>query len=60
MESTSSVPQIGEFGMFMGFSQVAPPSVERVNCLPPQLLPAVLQFWYWNPCPVLFVLCYLL
>ena len=34
-ESTSKVPHAGEFGMLIGFIQVAPPSVDRVNCLPP-------------------------
>ena len=42
--------------MKIGFIQVTPPSVERLNCRPPQLLPAVLQHWYWNPRPVLLVL----
>src|SRR5882762_3459575 len=48
LESTSGVPQIGEFGMDMGFIQVTPPSVERLNC-PPLQVAAVLQAWYWNP-----------
>ena len=33
-ESTSSVPQAGELGMLIGFIQVTPPSVERLNCRP--------------------------
>src|SRR4029453_19663771 len=53
--STSSVPHTGDWGILIGFIQVVPPSVERLNCLPPQLLPAVLQAWYWNPCPMPFV-----
>src|SRR5215470_13931700 len=34
-ESTSSVPHAGEFGILMGSNQVAPPLMDRVNCLPP-------------------------
>src|SRR5262245_8186755 len=34
-ESTSNVPQAGEFGMLIGSIQVNPPLVDRVNCLPP-------------------------
>src|SRR3954447_14201197 len=34
-ESTSNVPHAGEFGIFVGFIHVDPPSVDRVNCLPP-------------------------
>src|SRR6476646_6786735 len=41
--STSSVPQTGEFGRKIGLIHVAPLSVERLNCLPPKLLPEVLQ-----------------
>src|SRR5206468_12671475 len=33
--STSSVPHDGCLGMMIGFNQVKPPSVERVNCLCP-------------------------
>src|SRR4029079_17904369 len=43
-ESTSNVPHAGEFGMLIGFIQVNPPSVDRVNCLPPKLFPSVLQY----------------
>src|SRR5439155_19749754 len=50
--STSSVPQTGELGMKIGLIQVTPPSVDRLNCLPPQLLPLVLQAWYWKPLPM--------
>src|SRR5205807_10066503 len=49
LASTSSVPQTGWLGISIGFIHVIPPSVERLNCLPPQLLPSVLQNWYWNP-----------
>src|SRR4030095_14977200 len=34
-ESTSNVPQAGEFGMLIGPIKVNPRSVDRVNCLPP-------------------------
>src|SRR3954468_12903421 len=34
-ESTSNVPHAGEFGMLIGSIQLNPPSVDRVNCLPP-------------------------
>src|SRR4029453_2113496 len=50
--STSSVPHVGDWGIKIGFIQATPPSVERLNCLPPQLLPLVLQAWYWNPGPM--------
>src|SRR5450432_2103339 len=43
VESTSSVPQAGVWGMLTGFNQVKPPSVERLNWRPPKLLPLVLQ-----------------
>ena len=33
--STSGVPHMGELGMLIGFIQVTPPSVERLNCRPP-------------------------
>src|ERR1051326_4830781 len=33
--STSGVPHFGEFGRKIGFIQVDPPSIERLNCLPP-------------------------
>src|ERR1041385_2465443 len=53
--ATSSVPHTGEFGILSGVCQVSPPSVERLNC--PKLHgAAVLQIWYWKPCPVPFVL----
>src|SRR4051812_36356409 len=55
-ESTSNVPHAGEFGISVGFIHVDPPSVDRVNCLPPKLFPSVLQYWYWNPRPELLVL----
>ncbi len=42
--------------MLTGFSQVTPPSIERVNCRPPKLFPLLLQCWYWKPCPILLVL----
>ena len=32
-ESTSSVPHAGEFGTLVGFIQVSPPLIERLNCL---------------------------
>ena len=32
-ESTSGVPHWGELGILIGFIQVTPPSVERLNCL---------------------------
>ncbi|PYL11579.1 MAG: hypothetical protein DMF48_06180 [Verrucomicrobia bacterium] len=35
LKSTSKVPHAGEFGMLIGFIQVSPSFVERVNCLPP-------------------------
>ena len=53
--ATSSVPHTGEFGIKMGLIQVAPLSVERLNCRPPQLLPPVLQAWYRKPCPIPWV-----
>src|SRR5437667_6816386 len=34
--STSSVPHTGELGILIGFIQVTPPSVERLNCPPPK------------------------
>ena len=46
--STSSVPHTGELGILIGFIQVTPPSVDRLNCPPPQVA-EVLQAWYWNP-----------
>src|ERR1041385_5230521 len=54
--STSRVPQDGSLGILTGFIQVKPPSIERVNCRPPKLLPLLLQHWYWKPCPMLLVL----
>src|SRR6266702_7173321 len=53
--STSSVPHTGELGILIGLIQVTPPSVERLNC-PTLQDAAVLQAWYWNPCPVPLVL----
>src|SRR5436190_23586868 len=35
VESTSGVPHWGELGMKIGSSQLTPPSMERLNCLPP-------------------------
>src|SRR6266550_5039077 len=57
-ESTSNVPHLGVFGMLIGFIQVNPSFVERLNCLPPKLFPSasLLQHWYWKPCPELLVL----
>src|ERR1043165_6280021 len=54
--STSGVPHLGVFGRKIGLCQTEPPLIERLNCLPPKLFPSVLQNWYWNPCPLLFVL----
>src|SRR6266513_1816731 len=33
--STSGVPQAGEFGRKIGFIQMEPPLIDRLNCLPP-------------------------
>src|SRR5262249_3407237 len=53
--ATSRVPHTGELGILSGLCQVNPPSVDRLNC--PKLQgAAVLQAWYWNPCPVPLVL----
>ena len=46
-ESTSGVPHWGICGMLIGFIQVDPPSVERLNS--PLYCVAVSQNWYWNP-----------
>ena len=53
--ATSSVPHTGESGRLSGFCQVTPPSMERLNW-PKLQVAAVLQAWYWNPCPVPLVL----
>src|SRR6516164_7779242 len=53
--ATSSVPQTGELGILSGLCQVIPPSVDRLNC-PKLQVAAVLQAWYWNPCPMPLVL----
>src|ERR1051325_9020823 len=39
----SIVPHTGALGIKIGLIQVAPLSVERLNCRPPKLLPPVLQ-----------------
>src|SRR6266700_5826278 len=49
--STSSVPHTGELGILSGVGQVIPPSVERLNW-PKLHSAAVLQVWYWKPCPM--------
>src|ERR1041384_5580352 len=56
LASTSGVPHLGVLGRKIGFIQLTPPLVERLNCLPPKLFPSVLHNWYWNTRPLLFVL----
>src|SRR6266516_5301770 len=53
--STSSVPHTTELGILRGLCQVIPPSVERLNW-PKLHSAAVLQVWYWKPCPIPLVL----
>src|SRR3954470_19430992 len=51
--STSSVPNWASLGILIGVCQVAPPSMDRLNCPKSQAKMPGAQYWYWKPWPML-------